>query len=72
MKIKETMRNRLVGRVLTMVMALCLVFSMAITTSAATVNQAVTNAKNGVVQIQVWFSDTEAAVEHSGESEYAG
>lgn len=64
MKIKETMRNRLLGRVLAMVMVLCLVFSMAITANAATVNQAVTNAKNGVVQIQVWFSDTEAAVEH--------
>lgn len=64
MKIKETMRNRLLGRVLAMVMALCLIFSMAITASAATVNQAVTNAKNGVVQIQVWFSDPEAAVEH--------
>ena len=64
MKIKETMRNRLLGRVLAMVMVLCLVFSMAITASAATVNQAVTNAKNGVIQIQVWFSDTEAAVEH--------
>lgn len=63
MKIKETMRNQLIGRVLAMVMVLCLIFSMAITASAATVNQAVTDAKNGVVQIQVWFVDPEAAIE---------
>lgn len=60
---KETKRNRLIGRVLAMAAAVCLLFSMAITGNAATVNQSVTDAKNGVVQIQVWFCDPEAAVE---------
>ncbi len=64
MEIKNKMGARTLARVLAVVMAFCLIFSMAITANAATVNQAVTNAKNGVVQIQVWFSDTESATEH--------
>ena len=60
MKTNQTKRIRLVGRVLAIVMAVCLVFSMAITASAAD-NKAVTDAKSGVVQIQVWFNDPETA-----------
>lgn len=69
MKINVSKRNRHIARFLAMVMVLGLVFSMAITANAATENQAVTDAKKGVVQIQVWFSDPEAAMElflHSG------
>lgn len=64
MEFKKTKKNRMFGRVLTLVVALCLMFSLSTGVSAATENQAVTNAKNGVVQIQVWFYDQEAAVEH--------
>ncbi|MBE6808051.1 MAG: FHA domain-containing protein [Ruminococcaceae bacterium] len=63
MKITETKRIRLLGRILAIAMAVCLIFSMAVTANAATVNQAVTSAKDGVVQIQVWFNDPETASE---------
>ena len=67
--IKKSKEIRLLSRVLAIMMAVCLVFSMAVTAKADTANEAVTNAKNGVVQIQVWFVDPEIPAEihlHSG------
>ncbi len=70
MKFNGQKRIRFAGRFLAFVMAVCLILgAMAITVSAATVNEKVTEAKNGVVQIQVWFSDPETAKDlylHSG------
>ena len=68
MKAKHTLRSRIISCVLTLTMVVALVLSFTVTANAA-VNQDVTNAKNGVVQIQVWFVDPEAAIQyylHSG------
>ena len=62
MKIKQTKRSRILGHILAMVMAVCLVFSVAMIANAE-VSTEVNNAKNGVVQIQVWFTDLESALE---------
>ena len=63
MKNNQTKGIRLFGRILATVMVLCMVFGMSFTSSAASVNQNVTDAKSGVVQIQVWFNDPETAQE---------
>ena len=64
MKNKKTMRKLLSG-LLAIVMAACMLMGMATTAGAANqaANQAVMDAKNGVVQIQIWFKDVEFAVE---------
>lgn len=65
----RTNRSQFISRIFALVMVLCLMLSVAVTASAASINQAVTDAKKGVVQIQVWFNDPVAAVEaplHSG------
>ncbi len=51
--------THLIGRVLAVVMAVTLSFAMAINVSAASANKDVNDARNGVVQIQVWFVDPE-------------
>ncbi len=61
MNMKKMKRTRLLGCVLAVVMVVSMMLSMTVSTSAAPANQAVTNAKNGVVQIQVWFNDPETA-----------
>ncbi len=69
MENKKVMRSRFFGRILAIAMIVSLMFTMAFTANAVNVNQAVTDAKAGVVQIQVWFSDADAAVDyylHSG------
>lgn len=65
---KTTMKKSL-ARIFAVVLAICLVAALGTAVYAADINQAVTDAKSGVVQIQVWFVDPEAAVEiglHSG------
>ncbi len=64
MKNKKSMRKLLSG-LLAIVMAACMLMGMATTAGAANqaANQAVMDAKNGVVQIQIWFKDVEFAVE---------
>lgn len=69
MKMKETKRRRFISRAIAIVMAFCLMFSAVIAVNAAEANERVHDAKSGVVQIQVWFYDVEAAHEefvHSG------
>lgn len=61
MNMKKMKRTRLLGCVLAVVMVVSMMLSMTVSTSAAPANQEVTNAKNGVVQIQVWFNDPETA-----------
>lgn len=61
MNMKKMKRTRLLGCVLAVVMVVSMMLSMTVSTSAAPANQAVTDAKNGVVQIQVWFNDPETA-----------
>lgn len=61
MNVKKMKRTRLMGCVLAVVMVVSMMLSAAISTSAAPANQSVTDAKNGVVQIQVWFNDPETA-----------
>lgn len=58
MKNKKSMRKLLTG-LLAIVMAACMLMGMA--TTAAAANQAVMDAKNGVVQIQIWFNDVDMA-----------
>ncbi len=60
MKNKKSMRKLLSG-ILAIVMAACMLMGMA--TTAAAANQAVMDAKNGVVQIQIWFNDDDTGVE---------
>ncbi|MBR2406464.1 MAG: trypsin-like peptidase domain-containing protein [Clostridia bacterium] len=59
----EAKRTKLVSLILAVSMMMCLVFGMAFSANAAEVGQAVTEAKNGVVQVQVWFKDPETATE---------
>lgn len=69
MKTKRRMRVCLVSRILAVALIVCMMLGMTLTASAETANQNVTDAKNGVVQIQVWFNDEEVAAEaylHSG------
>ncbi len=47
--------------ILKMVLVVCLLLAMVIPVAAADINQAVTEAKNGVVQIQIWYVDHEMA-----------
>lgn len=69
MKIKETKIRRFISRAIAIAMTFCLMFSAVIAVNAAEANERVHDAKSGVVQIQVWFYDVEAAHEefvHSG------
>jgi len=62
MKTKNTSAMRkLLASILCVVMLVCMM-SVAIGASATEANQKVMDAKNGVLQIQVWFVDPEAAV----------
>lgn len=58
MKNKKSMRKLLTG-LLAIVMAACMLMGMA--TTAAAANQSIVDAKNGVVQIQIWFNDVDMA-----------
>lgn len=65
---KTTMKKSL-ARIFAMVLVVCLVAALGTAVYAADINQAVNDAKSGVVQIQVWFVDPEAAMEvglHTG------
>lgn len=53
---------RLVSRILAMVLAVIMAAGTMAITSGAAVSEEVLDAKNGVVQIQVWFVDDEAGV----------
>ena len=55
--------NKLVARVLTLVMALCLLTALAVPAAAATYNEKIVDAKNAVIQIDVWYVDREMADE---------
>ena len=56
---KRMKRMRLLGCVLAVIMVVNLMLSLTVSIGAVSVNQAVTDAKNGVVQIQIWFNDFE-------------
>ena len=57
---KNTMKNR-ATRVFALVIALCLLSALAVPAFAAGINEAITDAKSGVVQIQIWYVDPEMA-----------
>ena len=59
----QTRKTKLVARVFAVVMLVAMLFSMATMASAAA-NEKVNAAKSGVVQIQVWFNDTQTAQEY--------
>lgn len=59
----KTSKRRLLSCLLALVMILSMFAAMTVTASAAPANQKVNNAKNGVVQVQIWFNDPETAVE---------
>ena len=64
MNMKKMKRTRLLGCVLAVVMVVSMMLSMTVSTSAApTANQAVNDAKSGIVQIQVWFTDLEGNID---------
>lgn len=65
MKINVAKRSRIFGRIFVLVLALCMLFATVIPANAATVGQEVTNAKDGVVMVQVWFNDPETAIERA-------
>lgn len=66
MKNNETKRSRIFARMFVLVITLCMLFANVIPTNvAAAANQAVEKAKDGVVQIQVWFNDLETASEEA-------
>lgn len=64
MKIKKTNKHRLICQVISVIMSLCMMLGMVVFANAADANQAVTDARNGVVQVQLWFNDTEFAREY--------
>lgn len=49
--------TRKVSRIFALILALCLTFALAVPAMAAQFNDAVTNAKNAVLQLQLWFVD---------------
>lgn len=55
--------KKFVARILTMAMALCLVLALAVPAMATTFNEKIVEAKNGVVQIEIWYIDQEMADE---------
>ena len=60
---RSSKKSRIIDHVIVLAMVLCMLLSMVIPVGAETINKNVTDAKNGVVQIQVWFYDPETAVE---------
>lgn len=54
----KTMKKTL-ACVVCMALAVCLICVLAVPASATTANEKVTDAKNAVVQVQLWFSDPE-------------
>lgn len=59
---KTTMKKS-VAKVITMALVLMLMVSLAVPAMATSVSQSSVEAKQGVVQIQIWFSDPETATE---------
>ena len=51
--------KKFISRILVFAMVLCMMVAVATPVAAAEANQSVTDAKNGVVQIQIWFVDNE-------------
>lgn len=55
--------KKLISRILVFAMVLCMMVAVATPVAAAEANQAVTDAKSAVVQIQLWYVDHETAQE---------
>lgn len=51
--------KKLISRILVFAMVLCMMVAVATPVAAAEANQAVTDAKSAVVQIQIWFVDND-------------
>ena len=59
---KTSMRSRL-ARVMCLALTLCLMAAFSVPAFAAEANADVMEARNGVVQVQLWFVDPETATE---------
>ena len=59
---KNTMKN-CASRIFALAIVLCLLTALAVPASANSINEAITDAKSGVVQIQIWYVDAEMADE---------